>query len=183
MVAPDNINADITPLEFEHYVKDYLSQQGQELKGFSATHDIKLKGPDGEYQIDVYAEFDFLGATFKVLVECKRYKNKVKRETVQLLYDKLRATGTHKGLLFSTSGFQEGARDYAAVHGIALIRVIEGRFTYFTKAEGVQQFAPPPWNDGPKYVGEFRAGNTTTYLQKGHFEDLTAFLFGTRNSQ
>lgn len=182
MAPPDDINTDITPVEFERYVKDYLIQQGQELKGFAATHDVKLKGPDGEYQIDVYAEFDFLGATFKILAECKRYKNKVKREVVQLLYDKLRATGAQKGLLFSTSGFQQGAYDYASVHGIALIRVIEGRFTYFTKAEGIQQFAPPPWDDGPKYVGEFRLGNTTTYLQKGNFEELTNFLFGTRIS-
>ena len=55
MTAPDNINADISPRAFEELVKEYLTQQGQPLKSFKATHDIKLKGPDGEYQIDVLA--------------------------------------------------------------------------------------------------------------------------------
>jgi restriction system protein len=179
MNIPEDINADITPRDFELLVRDYLIQQGQPLKSFVATHDIKLECTDGEYQIDVYAEFEYLGAVFKVLVECKRHASSIKRETVQILFDKLRATGAQKGMLFATSGFQEGARSYAEAHGIALIRVIEGRFTYFTKAEGVQQFVRPPWHDGPKYVGEFRRGNTTTYLQKGYFEDLTTFLFGS----
>jgi restriction system protein len=178
MKIPEDINAEINPRDFEQLVRDYLIQQGQPLKSFIATHDIKLKCTDGEYQIDVYAEFEYLGAVFKVLVECKRHTNKIKRETVQILYDKLRATGAQKGMLFSTSGFQEGAHVYAEAHGIALIRVIEGRFTYFTKAEGSQQFVRPPWHDGPEYVGEFRRGNTTTYLQKGYFDDLTDFLFG-----
>lgn len=59
----------------------------------AATHNTHLMNNDGEYQIDVYAEFDFLGATFKVLVECKRHKNRIKKEVIQLLYDKLRSTG------------------------------------------------------------------------------------------
>jgi restriction system protein len=181
MKIPEDINAEINPRDFEQLIRDYLIQQGQPLKSFIATHDIKLKCTDGEYQIDVYAEFEYLGAVFKVLVECKRHTNKIKRETVQILYDKLRATGAQKGMLFSTSGFQEGAHVYAEAHGIALIRVIEGRFTYFTKAEGSQQFVRPPWHDDPEYVGEFRRGHTTTYLQKGYFEDLTDFLFSAHN--
>lgn len=182
MKTPENSNTEITPRDFEQLVREYLIQQGQPLKSFVATHDIKLKRTDGEYQIDVYAEFEYLGATFKVLVECKRHANKIKRETVQILHDKLRATGAQKGMLFSTSSFQEGAHIYAEANGIALIRVIEGRFTYFTKEEGSQQFVCPPWHDMPKYVGELRKGNTTTYLQEGHFESLIYFLFGSHSS-
>ena len=178
MKPPENINADISPREFEELVRDYLIQQGQPLKTFTATHDIKLKGPDGEYQIDVYAEFEYLGADFKLLIECKRHTDRIKRETVQILFDKIRALGAHKGMLFATSGFQEGAITYSEAHGIALVRVIEGRFTYFTKGKSEQQFVRPPWHDGPKYIGEFRIGNTITYLQKGHFEYLTTVLFG-----
>lgn len=100
----DDINANITPTEFEILVRDYLTEIGKELKTFSAHHDKIIKKVDGDYQIDVYAEFNFLGADFKILIECKKHKNRIKREVVQLLYDKIRATGSHKGIIFSTSG-------------------------------------------------------------------------------
>ena len=173
----DDINANISPTEFELLVKEYIEGAGKELKDFKATHNVYLIKSDGEYQIDVYAEFEVLGASFKVLIECKRHKSEIKREVVQLLYDKLRATGSQKGMVFSTSGFQSGAFKFAEEHGIALIRVIEGRYTYATKSGGEQTYDPPPWADIPKYVGEYIHGATITYLQKGYFEDLGEFLF------
>lgn len=174
---PEDINAEITPIEFELLVKEYLDNLGKELKTFKTTHDINLIRNDGEYQIDVFAEFEYLGVDFKILVECKRHKSSIKREVVQLLYDKLRATGAHKGIIFSTSGFQEGAHIFAKEHGIALIRIIEGRYTYFTRSLDSQQFNPPPWVDLPKFVGEFKHGNLITNLQKGYFKSLEEFLF------
>jgi restriction system protein len=180
-LSPDDINTNISPREFELLVKEYLEGVGKDLKTFTATHNTHLKNNDGEYQIDVYAEFDFLGATFKVLVECKRHKNRIKREVVQLLYDKLRSAGAQKGMVFSTSGFQDGAKKYAIEHGIALVKVIEGRFTYFTKSQDSQNFEPPPWADIPKYVGEYQEGNTTCYLQNGYFDALKEFLFEKNN--
>lgn len=174
---PDEINANITPIEFELLVKEYLTELGKELKSFDAIHNKIIERIDGNYQIDVYAEFSFLGADFKLLIECKKHKNKIKRETVQLLYDKIRAIGAHKGMIFSTSGFQDGAFKYANEHGIALIRVIEGKYTYFTKGADSPNFEPPPWADIPKYVGEFIDRNIITYLQKGYMESLDEFLF------
>jgi restriction system protein len=178
---PDNINANISPTEFELLVKEYLEGVGKELKDFKAVHNVHLLKSDGEYQIDIYAEFEVLGASFKVLVECKRHKSDIKREVVQLLYDKLRATGIHKGMIFSTSGFQSGAYKFAEEHGIALIRVIEGRYTYETKSYGEQIYEPPPWADIPKYVGQYTRGAMTTFLQEGYFEDLGEFLFGHKS--
>jgi restriction system protein len=176
-LLPDDINANITPTEFELLVKDYLIELGNELKSFSVTHNTIIKKVDGDYQIDVYAEFNFLGADFKILIECKRHKHKIKREVVQLLYDKIRATGSNKGMIFSTSGFQDGAMKFANEHGIALIRIIEGKYTYFTKGADSQNFEPPPWADIPKYVGEFRDNSSTSYLQKGYMDSLGEFLF------
>ncbi len=177
---PEDINAEITPKEFELLVKEYLDNLGKELKSFTSTHDTYLKRTDGEYQIDIFAEFEYLGVDFKILVECKRHKSNIKREVVQLLYDKLRTTGAHKGIIFSTSNFQQGAHIFAEEHGIALIRVIEGRYTYFTKSLDSQQFNPPPWADIPKFVGEFKHGNSITNLQKGYFESLEEFIFDNK---
>jgi restriction system protein len=177
---PDNINANISPTDFELLVKEYLVGAGKELKDFKAMHNVNLLKSDGEYQIDVYAEFELLGASLKVIVECKRHKSDIKREVVQVLYDKLRATGTHKGMLFSTSGFQSGAYLFAEEHGIALIRVIDGKYTYVTKSHNEQTFDPPPWADIPKYVGQYTKGATTTFIQEGCFEVLGTFLFDNR---
>jgi len=180
MTLPENLNTNISPTDFELLVKEYLESVGKELKIFKALHNVKLNETDGEYQIDVYAEFEVLGAVFKVLVECKKHKADIKREVVQLLYDKLRATGAQKGMIFSTSSFQYGAYKFAYEHGIALIHVIEGRFTYMTKSTDSQNYNPPPWANIPKYVGQYTRGAATTFLQKGSFEDLEEFLFDNK---
>lgn len=179
-LPPNNINANISPTEFEILVKEFLEGTGKEIKDFQVIHNDHLGSSDGEYQIDVFVEFQVMGVNFKVLVECKRHKNEIKREVVQLLFDKLRATGSQKGIIFSTSGYQSGAFQFAKEHGIALIRVIEGRYTYHTRSAGEQKYDPPPWADIPKYVGEYWHGASITFLQKGCFEDLDVFLFGNK---
>ena len=63
----------------------------------------------------------------------------------------MRTTGAHKGILFSTSNFQKGALEYAKKHGIALIRIAEGKACYETLAIGVT--GDPPWANIPPYIG------------------------------
>jgi len=173
----DNINAEITSTEFEILVRDYLRDLGHELKSFNAIHNSVINTVDGNYQIDIFAEFKFLGADFRVLIECKKHKYSKKREIVQLLFDKLRATGTQKGMIFSTSGFQKGAILFAKKHGIALVRVIDGKYTCFAKGENLKDYEPPTWNDISKYVGEFRNETSISYLQEGNIDSLRNFLF------
>jgi len=175
-LPPDNINANISPREFELLVKDYLQEIGSSINTFKVKHDVQIEREDGTYQIDVFAEFELFGSNFKVLIECKKHKNKIKRDVVQLLFDKIRAIGAHKGMIFSTSGFQEGALLFAKKHGIALIRIIEGKYTYFTKSGDLKNFDLPSWVDLPKYVGEFRTDEAICYLQHGHLEPLREFI-------
>jgi hypothetical protein len=75
-----------------------------------------------------------------------------KRETVQVLNDRVRSTGAQKGLLFSTSNFQKRALEYAKKHGIALIQVAEGKTSYETRGMGVTG-DPPPWANIPPHIG------------------------------
>ena len=93
-----------------------------------------MKAHDGTYEIDIKATFGALGTEIVVLVECKRHKSSIKRDVVQVIHDKIYSLGAHKGIIFSTSSFQQGDIDYALEHGIATIQVIEGRLTYHTKA-------------------------------------------------
>ncbi|MDP5139107.1 MAG: restriction endonuclease, partial [Spirosomaceae bacterium] len=162
---------------YEKLIQTYLVETGRDLNKFKVVHDEDLERIDGTYQIDVYAEFEALGGIIKVLIECKRHKAKIKREVVQLLNDKIRSTGANKGMVFATSGFQSGAVKYANTHGIALIKVIEGKYTYYTKSQDSENFQPPPWADIPKFVGEYKNGKSIAYLQPGYLEPLDEFLF------
>ena len=129
----------ITPTEFEVFCMDLLQNyaDAEGLTDFTIEHNVKMKAYDGTYQIDVYASFTAMGMNFKVLCECKQYKNKVKRETIQILANKLESLGVHKGIFLSTSGFQKGAVEYAKAHGIALIQVFDHSCIAVSHSSGI----------------------------------------------
>ncbi|WP_289355103.1 restriction endonuclease [Paenibacillus sp. S-12] len=119
--------ASISATEFEKYCLEILNAYAEDeaLKDFSILHNQKIQTNDGEYQIDIIAEFVALSVGFKVVVECKRYTRPVEREKFVVLAGKVRSLGAHKGILISTSGFQSGATEYARQHGIALIQIFD----------------------------------------------------------
>ena len=121
------LDANISPTDFEIFCMDTLKAYAEKerLKDFSITHNKKIQADDGTYQIDVYAEYTALGAKSVVLVECKKKSNAIKREVVEVLHKRLENLGAHKGILISTSGFQSGATEYAAKHGIALWQICD----------------------------------------------------------
>ena len=121
---------DLAPTEFEQYCCEFLAgyAEKEKLQDFKITHNKILKASDGRYQIDVYAEFTAMGSQFKVLCECKKYKNRVNRDKVAILHRKLESIGAQKGILISTSDFQSGAIEYAKAHGITLIKATDYEF-------------------------------------------------------
>jgi restriction system protein len=136
--------------QFEAEVEDLLRKSGVGLFEFKVQRLEKISAADGVYEIDVTARFEALGGDVLVLIECKHHTNPIKREVVQILYDKLRALGGHKGMIFSTARFQKGAIEFAQAHGIALVMVADGRTSYVTKSFG-EPPPLPPWV--PAYVG------------------------------
>ena len=163
----------MTATEFEFVVAEYLTELGKSLPDFKIKHNLYLSAHDGVYQIDVLASYTALGVGMTVLVECKRYKNPVQRDVVQVLHDKLRSTGAHKGIIFSTSGFQDGAVQYALRHKIALITMLPGKFHNVTNSlkslykSGREQ----------KFIGEFLHDGAPQYLSKGKMFPLVNYLF------
>ncbi len=132
---------DLTPIEFEKYCCDFLKgyAEKEKLQDFKIAHNTKIKAFDGKYQIDVYAEFTAMGAQFKVLCECKKYKYRVNRDKVATLHRKLESIGAQKGILISTSDFQSGAVEYGKAHGITLIKAEDYHFEYLSHSSGEQQ--------------------------------------------
>jgi len=177
MLPPDYI--EMSPTEFEQLVYSYLKEIGSSLDKFEIKHNSKEIGIDGTYQIDVIYKFEATGVIFKVLVECKHHKSPIQRYIVEVLKNRLNSLGAQKGVLFSTSKFQSGCIEYAEKHGIALIRMIEGKYLYETKSLNMQDNNIPDWL--PKYFGEYiynkQDDNYTVYnIQEGWIDGLKEFI-------
>ncbi len=123
----------ITPTEFELRVKEWLDSMSGTIEDYRSEHEEPMLGMDGVYEIDVTVRFSILGADFTVLIECKRWSDRVKRSIVTDLQHKKNSVGAQKAMIVSTSGFQSGAVECAKSNGIALIEVREGGFSYRTR--------------------------------------------------
>jgi len=154
----------ITPIEFEKYCREILLgyAEKEQLINFSIDHDVKLKTYDGEYQIDLYATFTALNVEMRVICECKQYKNRVNREKVAVLADKIKSLGAQKGILLSTSAFQSGAIQYAKAHGIALIRVYDRNCEFYAHSNGSGKYDEnDPFLYGERKLPPYKAVNCT----------------------
>ncbi|CAN7427777.1 restriction endonuclease [Polaromonas sp. LjRoot131] len=174
-MRPPTESLSLTPRDFELLVQGIIDAAADGLVDYQSEHQALLAGVDGEYVIDVVATFSALGARFVVLVECKHLARPVERKDVQVLHSKIQSLGAHKGMLFSVSGFQSGAIEYATSHGIALVEVATGTSNWHTRAAGPPT-PPPPWVVIPKYIGWLCRGNTRALLSQDHAEYTRSFL-------
>jgi restriction system protein len=154
-----------SPEAFEKAVKSILDAAGAGLVSYSSSHLESVAGSDGQYEIDVTARFEALGASFLVLVECKHHKRKVERQDVQALYAKVQSTGAQKGMLFSSAGFQSGAIEYADIHGIALIQLADGNTSWFTRS-ATPLNTRPDWAGTFEYCGWWQRGNRFSIMSE-----------------
>ncbi|MGI6666952.1 MAG: restriction endonuclease [Bacillota bacterium] len=164
----------MSPTDFEMYALSVLQEQCNGLDSVTFQHNRMIKTDDGNYQIDGYVEFEIMGLRFKSIVECKHYRTSIPREKVQVLFDKVRATGAHKGILISSSSFQAGAIEYASKHGIALIQLIDAGAHVHTRQQHpyrvIMNKPRVPWNSGCPYIGVMQykknGGIVCSYLSR-----------------
>ena len=143
---------ELTPTEFEEYVRATLDAAGFKLENYSSSHKEHHDGDDGEYEIDVTVRFTALGAEYLTLIECKHTKRPVEREKLQALHSKIHSIGAHKGMIFSTGGFQSGAIEFATAHKIATVHVTDGASSWMTRSVGPPT-PPPPLANIPRVIG------------------------------
>jgi hypothetical protein len=91
------------------------------VKGYKAQRSVTLKGVRGKHKIDVFAQTSKGGIIYKVIVECKCWNQKVKKQQVATLASIMDDVGASKGLIISRKGFQKGAIQYATLRSIDLI--------------------------------------------------------------
>lgn len=94
---------------FEEFVKEI-----HESDNVVVQRDVTLTGRSGApRQIDVHVTHSQGPYKYSTLVECKHWKNKVKRQQVENMYASMEDLGASKGVIFTTSGYQSGAEIYA----------------------------------------------------------------------
>lgn len=87
----------------------------------AVEHDKKIVGLSGqEHQIDVYWEHRLGGLLFRVAIDCKNYNRAVEVAHVRNMLGVLQDVPGLRGVLVTSSGFQEGALKLAAAHQIQL---------------------------------------------------------------
>lgn len=131
--------------EFEAAVIKILGDFGEKVSDFNVLPKQKYTSFDGEYEIDASVKFSVLGgAEILILVECKNYKegHNVERDEILELSAKLQSIKAQKGMIFTTSNFQESAIEYATQNHISLIRVVDESVAYVTKSFGNNNFRP-----------------------------------------
>jgi restriction system protein len=150
---PDN-PIKIAPEVYEKQVVNWLRTVGPELQKFTVSHLEKVHGHGGEYSIDGWAEFEVFGGTkICVLVECKRHRRPVERDVILGVHAKAQEIGAQKSIVFSTSGFQRGAVEFATSAGIALVIFVDGKHTYVTRSrDKTCEAGYPP--DLPDFAGQ-----------------------------
>lgn len=177
------IPIELSPAEFELQVREWLCRGADRLTGFHATHQGCVTGQGGEYSVDIHAELTlFSGAQIIVLVECKNQRRPVERDEVLILEGKLRAVRGHKGMLFSTSGFQKGAILLAGARSIATVNVLDGRWLYETRSAGPPP-PPPPWIKLPRFAGEIMSptegGWSSARIDDEQVDGIVRYLEGS----
>lgn len=102
---------------FERFIKDLHDADGDVI----VQHDVTEVDRHGaKRQIDVKIVRKLGLSTITTLVECKRWKDPVGRDRVDVLAAALEGLAAHHGAIFTTTGFEEGAVAYARSKGIEL---------------------------------------------------------------
>lgn len=106
--------------EFEAFVQAMYADDPNLI----VEHDVTEEGKSGaRRQTDVKLTQRTKLHTYVTLVECKRWKEKIDRQRVDVLAASIEDLGASKGVIFTTSGYEAGAEKYAKAKNIDLFVV------------------------------------------------------------
>jgi restriction system protein len=102
--------------------KDYQEQAATFFRGLglAATTDERITGVRGIHDVDVAVRSETAGIKQLWIVECKKWKTRVKKLHVAALAEIIHDIGADRGILLSESGFQAGAIRMAQSSNITL---------------------------------------------------------------
>lgn len=108
--------------EYEKLGQDiYQTLHTSEFNTIKIEHNKKVAGKSGcHHQIDVYWEFQMVGETHRVAIECKNYSSEVEIGRIRDFFGVIYDIGNVKGILVTKVGCQSGAKQFADYYGISL---------------------------------------------------------------
>jgi restriction system protein len=112
---------------YERDVVELFASADPLVKDLRVAHREVVHGKDGNYEMDATVRFELAGFEFRILVEAKLQGRPVERSALQVLLQKVQSTSAQKGVFVSSSGYQRGAVEFAASHGIGLLDYAGGR--------------------------------------------------------
>lgn len=114
--------------DYEHFIYGVCQALG-ERGGVTIHRDRTYTGrvSGREIKVEVSFETQLLGARILGLVECKCYKSRVEVSDVEEFHSKVDDIGAHKGIIFTTVGYEAGGVKVAKGRGIALFILREGQ--------------------------------------------------------
>src|SRR5262245_997994 len=101
--------------QYQRDVATFLSSLG-----FDTKVDESIRGARAEHDIDVTARTSIAGVKQLWIVECKLWKRPVPKERLLTFRGIVEDVGADRGILFSESGFQSGAKNAAQNTNISL---------------------------------------------------------------
>jgi hypothetical protein len=106
--------------DFERFVHDMYAEDDR----LKVEHNVTVTGKSGaRRQIDVRFTHHVKDHTYITVAECKRWKEPVTRERIDILDATIEDTDAAKGVMFTTSGYETGAQQYAQAKNIDLFLV------------------------------------------------------------
>lgn len=96
--------------DFEEFVQMLYETEGELV----VERDVTEVGKSGaKRQIDVKVTQNTRFHSYVTIIECKRWKEKVNRGLVDILAASVEDLNASKGVLFTTTGYEKGAKEYA----------------------------------------------------------------------
>ncbi|MFN8578198.1 MAG: restriction endonuclease [Candidatus Sericytochromatia bacterium] len=106
--------------DFELFVAE-LYKENDDIK---VEHNITETGISGaKRQTDVKVTHETKLHKYVTLIECKRWKKKVTRQTIDVLSASIEDLNASKGVIFTTKGYEKGAIEYAKHKNIDIFLV------------------------------------------------------------
>ena len=108
--------------KFELFVKEFYKSDGELI----VEHNVRERGKSGRWrQTDVKVTLKTKLHTYITLIECKRWKNKVDGDRVDVLAAKIEDLNASKGVIITTIRYEKGAELYAKHKNIDIFVVRE----------------------------------------------------------
>jgi restriction system protein len=118
------------PVEFEQLIGRLLGAMGYE--------NVTVTRRSGDGGIDVVADIEMGILQLRTAVQVKRMKGNVQRPVVSQLRGDMALLDVDQGMIITTSGFSQGAKDVARVRNVAPITLLDGdRLTDLLIEQGI----------------------------------------------